>query len=948
MKSYSPSPALAVAMVATQLLGPAALWAAEQRGVRVDANRQIIVSALRGNQLTAETKVLQFREAVAEGARVTTGAGTTAELLIGNRVVVTLSNGTTALVRAVSADQTTIQVTKGMVRVAAAASALGPQGVVTVQTPSGQIQTRGGIVRVLVETLAPKTGQIPIGDARAYRMANAPGPMAAAESERGEIIQVEEGVVEIVGTKGKAVTAGVGQSVTLQDGEAGNIAGLVTQGSVRPRVMATAEHTQTPKEGRDYLVALQVDQATKLGKALTGRAETGEGESEKKSDTKNTINGATGGVSLQNNLVSALFGSGSATNPASGSALIDRTGAGFGGNNNNGGFGISSACEDLSSCNASVKGNGRNALLVFTRKDPVEGFVIKTTPPLQEFDPDGGDLGKMKVFAEKDSCDGSCLASHTAANRMSNVGFRSLKDTPSIASNFTATKELILIGGNPNDGHGGIPPDEQLIVRGVDRGVDEVELGNRSIYPTDRHPSALETFDPTPGPIVAANSTVVVKTSSDFAPPSSEFDEGVFVGGTLGQFSNLSIPSPKGIALVNDGSGGISHIDGAITATTAKDRPPIVLSGGVVLDQGTTATIGKTEATDRYFNSGDTPLLDKLDNPKNAPLLRFQGALLSVIDGPNNKGQDKVITSLTMRDRMLGVYDGSVIKTNGGSKALLSVLDAKLDATQLKRPTESIPLIDIADGKHFTLGNEVAEDGTRTVTESPGSPPNVTVTSAMVTRSTIPLDGALLEASAPLVALTKANMTTTSHFADLAGNKTQSLLLNDALVALNNASILRISGSLLNLNAATATVNGYLFSLNNGSTLALSNGTLPNGVLTHGTLFSLNDGSSLTLNGSAFGVFGAGANTLSIDNNLCGSGAACGMLVNSANQLIVQRDGTPFHVAGVSHNVVLPNNFNVFDIAPGAPVPDISIGKDDALFKVDGTSSLTIRGAKVH
>src|SRR5262249_4426747 len=148
------------------------------------------------------------------------------------------------------------------------------------------------------------------------------------------------------------------------------------------------------------------------------------------------------------------------------------------------------------------------------------------------------------------------------------------------------------------------------------------------------------------------------------------------------------------------------------------------------------------------------------------------------------------------------------IDTNGGNKALLSVLDARLIGPA------SVPLIDIDAA--------FADDGV-----TPGKAPNVTVTSAVVTRSTMPLDGALLTASTPLLALTNANLTTTSHFADLAGNQSQALVLNNALVALNAASKLTIQdGNLLNLNRATATVNGYLFSLNGGSTLQLKNGML--------------------------------------------------------------------------------------------------------------------------
>lgn len=158
---------------------------------------------------------------------------------------------------------------------------------------------------------------------------------------------------------------------------------------------------------------------------------------------------------------------------------------------------------------------------------------------------------------------------------------------------------------------------------------------------------------------------------------------------------------------------------------------------------------------------------------------------------------------------------------------------------------------------------------------------------------------------------------------------------------MDNHSALTMNGNLLNLNNATASLTGYLFSLNGSSSLTLNDGAL----------FSLTNGSSLNLTGNAFGVFGNGFNanefnTLSIDNNLCT--ATCYQLVNSANQPFLL-NGTPLHVAGATHNVELPNSFNVFTLAPGASASNanIIIGAD-ALFKVDSTSTLTINGTKVQ
>ena len=55
-------------------------------------------------------------------------------------------------------------------------------------------------------------------------------------------------------------------------------------------------------------------------------------------------------------------------------------------------------------------------------------------------------------------------------------------------------------------------------------------------------------------------------------------------------------------------------------------------------------------------------------------------------------------------------------------------------------------------------------------------------------------------------------------------------------------------------------------------------------------------------------------------------------------------------MAGVTWNVVLPNNLNVFALAPGASASNakINITASDALIKVDGTSTLIINGTEVR
>lgn len=314
MNIQRPSCALVAALIATQVFGPAVLWAADQRGIRVEANRRVLIAAISGEQLMAQSggdsKALHFRDAVNVGDQIATGDRTVADVLIGNRAVVTLGQSTTAQFTAVSEDQMILQVKKGIVRVAASAVALGAQGKITIQTPTGQVQTRGGIIRVTVDAPVGSAEHMPIGEARPYLASYSPNTIVAAVNTRGEIIQVEEGTAEIpgAGPGGGALTVKSGQAVTLQSGQAGPIAGLVNQGSMRAGVLASAGHNSTPKEGLDNLVALQVDQATALGKALTGAAETGEGDSGKKDESKNALNGATGGVTLNNpQVLNAIF-----------------------------------------------------------------------------------------------------------------------------------------------------------------------------------------------------------------------------------------------------------------------------------------------------------------------------------------------------------------------------------------------------------------------------------------------------------------------------------------------------------------------------------------------------------------------------------------------------------------------------------------------------------------
>jgi hypothetical protein len=896
MKRLAPSPVIALAVIGTQLLGPAVLWAADQRGVRIEATRRVVVSALSGDQLTLQngggTKTLQFREGVAAGDRLTTGDRTMAEVLLGTRAVVTVGQGTSVQFTTVTPEQTTIQVSKGTVRVAAAASALGEQGLVTVQTPTGQVQTRGGIVRVLVDAPVRAADQIPTGEARPYLASYSPTTLLAAVNTRGDVIQVEEGTAEVLGAVpgAKAVTVQAGQAVGVQAGQAGPIAGITTQDNLKSGVVATVGHRSTPKEGMDNLVALQMDQATQLGKALTGAAETGEGQSGSKDESGKAINGATGGVALTNAVSAALFGTNNSLLASTGGAALNRSGSATVDDSND-----APARPVLASDSVQVKGGA--GLLLFTERNPIEAIFL------------GGD-------------------------KTLDSNYRLNMKVPE-RSDFVATKELLLITGGDKSqaAHMGNAPISTLIARGISNSNELLPLSvagsfglpdsNGSIRPLDKRDI-----------LTAANARVMIsKTVSDTRPVfNNSLDLATSVNlvpAALSDFTNLASGYVCFECSGQSGGQMTSFIDGAITARGATINgltETITLAGGAVLDLGTKVSLGETEWTNGYFDprTAKSGLSDQD--------AKFIGSLLTVRAGDGG-GWDPAYVKI--QDRILGVLNGSSISPSGaGNIALLSVLDSRLTGPDANDPSTGTALSE-------TLGGRKNGEIVPLIEMDNGAVG--TVTSAVVVRSTnVTLDGALLTASSPLLAMMNASMTTTSHFADLAGNNSRPALLaslvpGDALVRLNNNSILTVQGNLLNLNNATASVTGYLFSLNGGSTLNLNGGGL----------FSLTGGSALTLNGSAFGVFGSGANTLSITNGLCGGGAACGLLVNSSNTPFTI-NGTSIKVAGVSQNLVLPDSFKPFALAQNAPTPTVTLSANAALFKVDGTSTLTINATKVR
>lgn len=136
-----------------------------------------------------------------------------------------------------------------------------------------------------------------------------------------------------------------------------------------------------------------------------------------------------------------------------------------------------------------------------------------------------------------------------------------------------------------------------MIIRGLTAGGVESPgspVMNNNFQATDRRPSINDQI-PASDKIVAANNNFVVEPTSNKSDITISDEETIeFTGGTLGQYSKH--PDKRRFA-ISRFQGPKSLVDGAITATTAPIDPTrrtITLTGGVTLDQETTAT-------DTYF-----------------------------------------------------------------------------------------------------------------------------------------------------------------------------------------------------------------------------------------------------------------------------------------------------------------------------------------------------------
>lgn len=862
-----------VTLAALQLVGPGLLWAVEQRGVELRRNNQAVVSGIRGSALmvsTGETtRAVRFSEPIAFGEQLRAARDSSAEVLINNQAVVTLLSECDVALEERDG-HTVVRLTKGSVLVSVAASALREGQTVIVETPGAQLATRGGLLKATVGTEPRQTERKQGAEGRPLLVAYASIYPVQTEAISHERFEVYEGTGTI-GTSTAVATPLViepGQSVQMIGGTLGAPSGI--EGALAetgPMLLAATHHAATPQAGLELVSQRQMQQVNALQQALYGDQDAAvEGKESQSGTIISTLFGTnptqTSNSSNPNNPAASLFGTGS---PYA-TALLQAS--------NRLGTGL------VDDANGDISG-----LLHFGKRGPVGQFEAK------------GGLGLLLLT------EGRFDVIDPPAPRTREI----LEKTT-----LTASTELLRIDAGPSSTapHGGQAPTDPLIVAGLSPrypyptvssprpDVKNQSLPLQFIGTSPTEPGAQEVLHFNAASISTPGNNSVVIIPGDIELPSA-FQERVFDGGPgtirhLGLFSS----EPDGAVSRTEGAIARSFIDASITARSPLSGDRFVtLSGGVVLDKGTTVSIGETQATKQAFQQFGG---------------EFIGSVLSVLAKDGNPA------FVNIQDRALGVLYGSSLTETGGRVALLSILDSRLVGPSVtnaegRQPGDVPPLLEL-----------YALDGTLQPT---GTAASVNVTSAVVVRSSniSGLDGALLEASSPILAMAYGNMTTKSHFADFSGTNGkqvfQALVPNDALVRLNHSN-LTVNGNLFQFNNASASVTGRLFSLDNGSSLTIN-----------GVLLSLLGRSTFNLTADSFGSFGkTGTNTLTVNNNLCAAGGC-----TTVNGIKVAGGGT----------VNFPSNFSPLSSTDGSAKNSdgsdrLKIGPNSAFLSVAPNSTLNV------
>ena len=275
------------------LLGPTPILGLEtQRGITIEGPRAV-VTGLRGEvsrhstKQPQDTSSLKFRDVIQEGDSLTTSPDSTAEILLGSQALASLAEQSELEIIATGKSQPVMRLKQGSLQVAVVGEASGPDPILTIESPSSRITTRGGIVKIELGTRTD-TESIHVLEGRAQI-----ADRSSSASSLNHLAQLPGGprVIKASLTSQHAQGPPANQIVTLEAGQSLQI----TAGTFAPPLTSTGmelqavsipaydQHARTPEPTQQVLVNSQIKQASALGELLVTAGEQ-EAENEKKTE----------------------------------------------------------------------------------------------------------------------------------------------------------------------------------------------------------------------------------------------------------------------------------------------------------------------------------------------------------------------------------------------------------------------------------------------------------------------------------------------------------------------------------------------------------------------------------------------------------------------------------------------------------------------------------------
>jgi hypothetical protein len=338
---------------------------------------------------------------------------------------------------------------------------------------------------------------------------------------------------------------------------------------------------------------------------------------------------------------------------------------------------------------------------------------------------------------------------------------------------------------------------------------------------------------------------------------------------------------------------GDSAVDSAILLdkiAVLEDPPLFFLRAGQSLTPTTNAPLLQLTGTPTTFDS----------------LLAISAGGRATLAGPLLRAID---SDLTVPFSLLSVFQGGSLTTS--SREPLAFLSGGTHSFG----SVGVPMFDLSG---VTTAAD-PETGLTLGTDRPvqhAGPLLETSNATVSTHRAVRVDSALLEATAPLLALANGSKLMTA--ADTVQLSYQAKVTSlGSLVKLDRSSLVVASGAALNMGGGSVLrLTGDLFSLTNGSTLSVLNGPL----------LSLSGGSILNVNGALIGFGGSGGNLVSVTNSFCPCTTIGGIPVSLTGGALAGN----VSIAGAIKN----GNLGTVNLAPNA-----------ALIRVDGAATkVTIGG----